>query len=202
MPHKTNSDIDSDDRDLSIGQIKQVAFEELETGPQHLSHVRSACYSEYGTRVPDNEVRDVLEGLQAETKIERLADPENWYQLVGWNDRPLRVLAVSNHTVKLDGVGDLETVWFDESLRAARHEHGIEDSRLVGMATTDDRRQYLITTAQLDVLESYRSTLRRLADDMSGTNDEKATVFDRLSDATRLEDEHERRETEVILRDD
>ncbi|WP_440767518.1 hypothetical protein [Natronorubrum sp. DTA7] len=202
MAHKTNGDIDSDDGDLSIGQIKQVALEELETGPKHLSHVQSACFSEYGTRVDDSTVWNVLEQLRLEGEIELLADPENWFQLAGWNDRPLRVLAVSNHTVKLDGVGDLETVWFDESLRAARHEHGIEDSRLVGMATTDDRRQYLISTAQLDVLESYRSTLRRLAADMRGTNDEKAEVFDRLSDATRLEDEHERRETEVILRDD
>lgn len=189
------------DKDLSIREIKNVALKELEDGARPASQIKRACWSEHHVRVDIDKVWDALGQLRAEQAVIRLDDPNEWYQLADWDERPTRVLAVSHHITKIEGVNQLEEVWLNESIRAARYEHGIQNSYLQPLATDDDRRLYLISTAQIDVLNQYRDTLRRLSRETRGSNEEKAEMYERLADATSLEDQWDRRDEVVVLRD-
>lgn len=185
---------------LSIGEIKDVALKELQEGARPMSSVKLACYHEHRVRVADAKVWDALGQLRAENKVERLDDPEEWYRLSDWEERPLRVMGVSHHVTKIEGVSQLEEVWLNESIRAARYEHGIESRALQPMPPDDERNGYLISTRDLDVLDRLRETLRRLARETEDSAPEKAAVYGRLAEATDLGDQFDTRDEVVELR--
>lgn len=191
-------------------KLKEVALRELEAGargPQaianqfNMEHRKDAVIEGNDeAKVDADDVAGVLDGMVADDMLVRLDDPEGWYQLADWDERPLRVLAVSHHITKIDGVSQMDELWLDESIRAARYEHDIDDPELQQMPADDDRCSYLISTAHYSVLEQYRETLKRLADDTRESNPEKAMVYERLAEATDIEDQFDTRKREVGLR--
>jgi len=191
-------------------KIKEHALRELQEGARgaqtvatrfNMEHRKDAVVDgDEEAKIDNEDVAEVLDGMVSDGMLVQLDDPEGWYQLADWDERPLRVLRVSHHITKIDGVSQLDEVWLDESIRAARYEHGLDDPELQPMSSGDDRRLYLISTKHYTVLEKYRQTLKRLAEDTRESNPEKATVYDRLAEATDIEDQFDTREREVGLR--
>lgn len=202
----------SDEADDAGGvrDFEKLTIRELQKGARSPQGIANRFNMEYRKdavldgdeekKIHADEAETILDGMVADGILVRLDDPDGWYQLADWDDRPLRVLSVSHHGTEIDGAAQIEIVWLDESIRAARHEHGIEKDCLDGMAADDERQLYHIHTAHYDVLEQYRETLQRLASDLHRSHTAKATVYERLAEATDIEDQHEVREREVGLR--
>ena len=109
-----------------------------------------------------------------------------------------RVTYVSNHLTVIEPVSDLPEIWLDEGARAARTEHDVEQEYLNAIAKADNDK-VLVSTATLDVLNQFRATLTRLADDLATSNPEKSEFYRQLAEATELEDDFEQREPGVKL---
>lgn len=191
--------------------VKETAIRELQDGARGAQTITQRANMEHRkdavingndeTKFDTREIEAVLNEMVADGLLERISDPEGWYQLADWDDRPLRVLSVSHHQVKIGGVGQIESLWLDESIRAARYEHGIDDPSLQSIKDEDDRCCYLICTRDLDILDQYRETLTRLADETRGGSTDQSRVYSRLVEATDIEDQYDRREREVPLRE-
>jgi len=191
-------------------KIKELTLRELQEGACgaqtvatrfNMEHRKDAVVNgDEEAKIDAEDAAEVLDGMASDGILVQLDDPEGWYQLADWDERPLRVLRVSHHITKIDGVSQMDEVWLDESIRAARYEHGLDDPELQPMSSDDDRHLYLISTKHYTVLQKYRETLKRLASDTQQSNPEKATVYDRLAEATDIEDQFDTREREVGLR--
>ena len=192
-------------------KIREFAVHELQEGARgaqtiatrfNMKHRKDAVVDgDEGAKIDPEDAAEVLNEMVSEGMLVQLDDPEDWYQLADWDERPLRLLRVSHHITKIDGVSQMDEVWLDESIRAARYEYGLDNSELQPMSSDDDRCLYLISTKDYTVLEKYRETLKRLAEDTRKSNPEKATVYERLSQGTDIEEnQFETREREVGLR--
>lgn len=190
-------------------RLRETALEELQKFPQPPSAIAVAFNREYreppltedeeDLRLNEDDVVPVLEEMVGEGKLTRVEDRDGWYKLADWDERPLRVQGVSHHLIQIDGVDQLEEVWLDESINAARYDYVIHDRRLQP-GKWEDQRSYHISLANYDVLEQYREKLYELADGVRDSNPEKAKMYESLADAADIEDQHDRRSEEVVLR--
>lgn len=189
-------------------RLKEIAIEELQDTPRSASGI-AVAFNEEERPAPiteqdmdeyldADEVRPVLESLVNDGKLAHVEERDGWYKLADWDERPLRVQSVSHHVVRLDGVDQLEEIWLDESINAARYEHPIHDDRLQPMKWEEER-SYIVSIYNHGVLEQYRETLYRLARDLRESNEKKAGVYESLADATDIEDQFDTRDEEVVL---
>lgn len=198
-----------DDLDTETHRLRETALEELQNFPQPPSGIAVAFNREYRNppltedeedpRLDEDDVTPVLEEMVDEGKLARVEDREGWYKLADWDDRPLRVQSVSHHLIQIDGVDQLEEIWLDESINAARYDYGIHDPRLQ-VGKWEEQRSYHISLANYEVLEQYREKLYELADGVRDSNPEKAKLYEGLADAADIEGQFDRREEEVVLR--
>lgn len=190
-------------------RLKELAIEEIQDGAKGAESIASQYNSEYrrdavlegneGKLLTAEEATTVFDEMVMDDLLERVDDPEGWYQLADWDDRPLRVLSVSQHLIDINGMDQTHRVWLNESIRAARYEIGVDKPELRGDPAPDDRCRYQIFLRGSGVLEQYRETLTSLARDIQQSNPEKATVYRRLADAINITEPAETVQREIPL---
>lgn len=146
------------------------------------------------------QMASTLSEMTSRGETVELTAPEGWVQLADWHDRPVRLLRVSNHGIHIAGAGDVDRYWVEESIRAARNEHQLNETYLQTFSGPGGESSVHISMANYETLEQYRSTLRRLADDLTMINRTKAQMYHQLAESTDIDDQFDVSEREVGLR--
>jgi len=191
-------------------EIREFAVEDLQDGAlsaqtikshYHMEHRKDAVvHGKDEDLLTTEEVQTVLNEMVDDGLLVQLEEPEGWYQLADWEERPLRLFGVSHHVVRMAGISQLEEVWLDESIRAARYEHTIHDRELQPMKSEDQRQIYNISCYHYDGMMQYRDTLLRLSREVEDSNPQKATLYSNLAEAINIDGPADSREEEVVLR--
>lgn len=186
-------------REPSLNQLQDAILSELQGGSRSIAQLHSTCLEEFRPRVALIRVWNAVRKLAFAGTVERLSDPAGWYQLAGSKGRPLRLVSVDETRIHIEGVNQTERIWFDNSIRVAETEHGVQDSP-VHLPVTDETRVYYIDTGDLETLNRYRSTLRWLADEIRPHGPTQAGLYERLAVETKLESPSASREPQAHLR--
>lgn len=196
------------ERDPDIETLERIALEELAVSPKPAAGIALAFNKEArpvpateadtATHIDAEDAQLVLDELVDEGDVEPLADRDGWYKLAGWEDMPVRVNMVSHHLIRIVSVDEMHALWLEESTRAARHEHDVDEQSLHA-SHIPEMQSLQLSFRNFDVLEQYRETLSKLADGVADLNPEKEQLYEGLADATDIESEHDSHEREIPL---
>lgn len=206
-----SSDQDTPSSGTEAGAFKRFVVRELQDGVKSVHALTTKFNLEANTdavlagtdeTLTVDTARRLLDELTKDELISESDADGELFETRDWSDRPLRVVHVSAHTIKLDGVTSMQKLWVTESLRSTRQAHGYGTDELQSITGADDRESLVISLRDYATLEDYREQLTVIAETLWESNEAKAEMYHRLSDAIELQSQHDIKQREIPLQDD